>query len=121
MTTVVEPTVEVTPLTQVQEDLLAVADLLERDGWKQGAYGPFNPDIHEPRCIAGALVAMLNRKASRPVYHSLLVLVSDRGRLVCDALGKHVGDPGIGAWNDHVCQSQAQAVAMLRDAAMEAQ
>ena len=76
------------------------ADLLERDGWQRGEYGPRT--LRGPRCVVGSLMAARGIDDYRPydVAHS--------------ALKNEVGGGSLTIWNDEVVKDKRQVIRTLR-------
>jgi len=45
-------------MKRTADDLRTALALLERDGWRQGEFGPTDPGVREPRCALGACRAV---------------------------------------------------------------
>jgi hypothetical protein len=93
------------PLLPWQEFLLKAADLLEEKGWTQGSYWLKSGEM----CLMGAMGRTLDK--DRTTYGGEPSVMAEQ------KLTALTGGYGIVGWNDKVCQSKAQAVQLLRDAA----
>jgi hypothetical protein len=113
---------------QAVVDLRAAAELLEASGWTRQAYYDIETGCH---CIVGAVVAVIgaeinaikpadlnNSSSSTQAWRRFYAAVEMAAWEVTDddALDEAV----VTGWNDVDCQTQEQAVAMLRRAATEA-
>lgn len=102
------------PLTQVQRDLLATADLLERDGWVQGEFGPGRLVSHGARCVLGALGAVTVGSGD-PCRDDLHQRYQEARRRIARGCGRQ--DPMY--WNDARSRQKDEVISMLRTWALE--
>lgn len=90
---------------QVAADLRAAADVLERDGWRQGEL----VDSYGCRCVLGAM------DAAAPLRRE------DAVEQMWNALADVVGTRAIVKWNDAPGRTADEVIAALRTAADRAE
>lgn len=96
------------------------ADYIEEHGWCQGGlYDWIAADQYPPACIMGGL--LVGNAVQNDVINRLSVLYTT-GRMpmnvVVTAFRDHAPEIGtISAWNDQVCETQQQALDLMRTVA----
>lgn len=100
---------------QTAADLRAAADILERDGWRQGDYGT----ISGCKCAYGALhyVASGGATTDEPDDYDQLGRADSAAQALATHLGLDGGYPRIPDWNDQQGRTSAEVIAALRSAA----
>ena len=88
--------------------LLAAAKHMREHGWCQREISTADGRV----CLMGAVMASVNaRRVQGQEWHDLFMAARDR---LYDTIGS---EHGVGHWNDWVCLSQREAIAMLERAA----
>jgi hypothetical protein len=92
----------------MRQVLLRAVELLERDGWRQGNYGPIHANERPgPRCLVGALFcARQQLGAPYDVVNEIYVTLWDT-----------VGRQSMISWNDRGGRTQQDVLDLLRSAA----
>lgn len=102
---VVQPELPLRGTTPTSRLWLGAAMLLERDGWQRGAYGSADPNVHEARCVVGALQAAgwLAPDGLTLDQYGIASVPFVNGNLV--------------TWNDRICPSQDAAIGRIIEVA----